>query len=149
MTAARGADESPFHYKSVQPILSVDDLESVARFYSDALGFQRSWEWGDPVNRIGMQAPGSPGSDGERSGGEGAFEIHLIEDSTIGPSGTSSLYLQVSGIEEVYRRCRDAGVEIYLELGDREWGVKDFRVADPAGNRIGLFEVLSEPRSMP
>ena len=60
----------------------------------------------------------------------------------IGPSGTSFIYFHVKNVEALYEHCKSAGAEIYLELGDRDWGMKDFRVADPFGNRMGFGEVI-------
>lgn len=33
---------------------------------------------------------------------------------------------------------RSRGATIAMEIGDRPWGMRDFRVIDPSGNRIGF-----------
>ena len=101
-------------------------------------GFEKKWAWpgreGEPDNRIGV------GPSAEQ-GGE-AFEINLIDNPEAGPSGTSFVYFQMTGVEEIYARCQRHKANIYLELGDRDWGMKDFRVTDPFGNKLGFGEVL-------
>lgn len=89
---------------------------------------------GDPEIRVGL-AP-------KPSSGIGDFELHLIYDPKIGPSGSSFIYFHVKNVNALYEQCKAAGAEIYLKLGDRDWGMKDFRIADPFGNSMGFGEVL-------
>ncbi|PHR63199.1 MAG: hypothetical protein COA47_00870 [Robiginitomaculum sp.] len=125
---------SPFAYQGASPLFVVSDLTIATTFYCGVLGFEKKWSWGDPVVRVGIgpkdMAVGNP------------FEIHLIDDPTIGPSGTSFVFFHVVGVEALYRRCQTHGADIYLELGDRPWGLKDFRIADPFGNRMGFGETI-------
>jgi len=37
-----------------------------------------------------------------------------------------------------YEACRSRGATIVMDIGDRPWGMRDFRVIDPSGNRIGF-----------
>lgn len=121
-------------FTNASPVFVVDDLEKATQFYCEVLGFEKKWEWGDPVIRIGLTP--------QKSKGMGDFELHLINNRNLGPSGTSFIYFSVENVKAIYAQCQQAGAEIYLELGDRDWGMKDFRVADPFGNRLGFGEVL-------
>ncbi len=126
--------ENMFTYKEASPLFLVGDLAIATKFYCDVLGFEKKWAWGDPEIRVGI---------GPEVGGlSRQFEIHLINDPTIGPSGTSFVYFHVTGIEKLYERCLAQDADIYLALGDRDWGMKDFRVKDPFGNRMGFGELL-------
>ncbi len=123
-----------FTYQDAKPLFLVDDLSKATRFYCEALGFEKKWAWGEPEVRVGI---------GPKTGSRSRqFEFHLINDPLIGPSGTSFVYFHVTDIEKLYERCLAHGVEIYLDLGDRDWGMKDFRVTDPFGNRMGFGELL-------
>jgi hypothetical protein len=48
----------------------------------------------------------------------------------------------MTGLDDYYAACRAGGAVIALELGARPWGVRDFRVLDPCGNRIGFAEIV-------
>lgn len=130
------SDEQKGHfiYQEVKPTFLVGDLQVAAKFYCDVLGFEKKWAWGEPEVRVGV------GPMDNLNGQD--FEINLINDPKIGPSGTSFVYFHVKGIEAIHQRCLHHGANVYLELGDREWGMKDFRVSDPFGNRMGFGEVL-------
>lgn len=126
--------ESRFSYLEAKPLFLVGDLSIATRFYCEALGFEKKWAWGKPEIRVGVGPIATPN--------QAPFEIQLIEDPNIGPSGTSFLYYHVKAIEVLYERCLDCGADVYLALGDRDWGMKDFRVRDPFGNRMGFGETL-------
>jgi len=121
-------------YENASPVFLVDDLKQATKFYCDVLGFEKKWEWGDPVIRVGI-AP-------KNTSNMGDFEIHLGDHPNIGPSGTSFIYFNVKNVEAIYEQCQKAGADIYLELEDRDWGMKDFRVSDPFGNRLGFGEAI-------
>lgn len=127
---------APTIYENAAPAFLVDNLESACKFYCDVLGFEKKWGWPveGPDIRIGL-AP-------KHSSGMGNFELNLIDNPKAGPSGTSFIYFHVNNVDQIYEMCKQANADIYLELDDREWGMRDFRVSDPYGNRIGFGEVL-------
>ncbi len=126
--------EDQFVYQDASPLFFVQNLAKATAFYCDVLGFEKKWAWGDPEIRVGVGPKAPP----EQT----PFEIHLINDASIGPSGTSFVFFHMTGVEELYRRCQQHGADIYVELEERPWGLKDFRVADPFGNRMGFGERL-------
>ena len=126
--------EYQFTYLDANPVFLVSDLTVATKFYCDVLGFEKKWAWGEPEIRVGVGSQAGPGGQ--------SVEINLINDPASGPSGTSFVYFHVTDIEALYQRCLEHGAEVYLELGDRDWGMKDFRVSDPFGNRMGFGEVL-------
>lgn len=107
---------------SVTPILAVRDFDEALAYYRDTLGFSVSWTWGDPPN-IGAVA-------------RGAVEIQLVLAGSGGPPGPSCLYCQVSGVDAVYGEFRERGATILGEPADRPYGMRDFKLTDPSGNRI-------------
>ncbi len=123
-----------FSYQNANPLFVVSNLETATTYYCYVLGFEKKWAWGVPEIRVGV------GPEVTSSGG--SFEIHLINDPAIGPSGTSFVFFHVVGVEALYQRCQEHGADIYLELEDRPWGLKDFRLVDPFGNRMGFGEVI-------
>ena len=113
---------------SVHPILAVDDLAAALAYYEEKLGFRASWQWGDPPSRAGVARDG--------------IELQLLSDPQLLPRGPGQVYFHMTGVEAYYRRCVERGATIAMELDDRPWGMKDFRVVDPGGNRLGFGEAL-------
>lgn len=109
------------------PVLTVGDLERAVAYYREALGFELHWTWGDPSTRAGV------GRDG--------FELQLAQEH--GPPGPSTVYFTVTGVDAYYRECRERGARITAELDDRPFSMRDFRVEDVSGNRLGFGEPLS------
>ena len=60
--------------------------------------------------------------------------------------GPSTIYCHMTGIEAFYRECQQRGATIQGELVDREWDMKDFRLTDPSGNRLGFGEAITKER---
>ena len=116
------------------PIFAVRDLDEAIRHYRDKLGFTIAWSWG--IRRCGW----GPRSTRSRynSSAPATPDLH----------GWSVVYCLMVGVEEYYAACRARGAVIAMELGARPWGVRDFRVIDPSGNRIGFAECNGvRPRS--
>jgi uncharacterized glyoxalase superfamily protein PhnB len=114
----------------VFPIFSVRDLDQAIAWYTGRLGFELAWTWGTPPIRAGVRL--------------GAVEFQLVCDPTSAASGPSVVYCHMHGVDAYHDACRERGAEIAVELGDRPWGARDFRVVDSSGNRIGFAEVLTD-----
>lgn len=110
------------------PVFAVRDLREAIAYYRDKLQFSVTWTWGDPPTRAGLALD--------------EVEIQLDAAGMGAPPGPSVVYCHMTGVEEYYNACRERGASIALELGDRPWGMKDFRTIDPSGNRLGFAEVL-------
>ncbi|MBM4015630.1 MAG: bleomycin resistance protein [Planctomycetes bacterium] len=65
-------------------------------------------------------------------------EIQLDGSGLGAPPGPSVVYCHMTGVDDYYAACRARGATIAMELADRPWGMRDFRVLDPSGNRIGF-----------
>jgi len=106
------------------PVFAVSDLDAAIDFYKNKLGFSLAWTWGTPVTRAGVSF--------------GDIEIQLDCAGVGAPPGPSVVYCHMTGVESYYAECKARGASFTLELGERPWGMVDFRVADPDGNRIGF-----------
>ena len=109
------------------PIFTVRDLDEAIAFYTGKLGFALAWSWGTPPVRAGVRL--------------GSVELQLVCDPGLPASGPSVVYCHMRGVEEYHASCRARGAEIAVDLGERPWGARDFRVIDPSGNRLGFAEV--------
>ena len=111
------------------PIFAVRDMEEALGYYCDSLGFQLAWQWGEPVLRAGVNRD--------------EIEIQLECGGLGAPAGPSVAYCHMIDVDSYYRECQAQGALIAMEIGDRPWGMRDFRVVDPSGNRIGFAAELT------
>jgi uncharacterized glyoxalase superfamily protein PhnB len=112
----------------VYPIFSVRNLDEAIAYYRDKLGFSIAWTWGDPVARAGVVLDD--------------VEIQIEGPGPGAAPGPSVVYCHMTGVEAYYEACRGRGATIAMDLGDRPWGMRDFRVLDPSGNRLGFASPL-------
>jgi catechol 2,3-dioxygenase-like lactoylglutathione lyase family enzyme len=110
------------------PVFAVSDLVAAIDFYRDKLGFALAWTWGTPATRAGVRLD--------------RIEIQLDCAGGGAPPGPSVVYCHMVGVASYYAACKARGVPFALELGERPWGMVDFRVVDPDGNRIGFGSQL-------
>lgn len=119
---AAGAASARF--ESVSPILPVRDLPRAIAFYRQALGFELAWSWGTPP-RIAAVC-------------RDAVEITLARAEAGEPAGTAHVYLRVSSIDACHAAAVQAGATVLVPIGDRDYGLRDVRIADPDGNQISI-----------
>lgn len=115
-------------FNKLFPVFAVRDLAAAIDFYQNYLGFKLAWTWGNPATRAGVAL--------------GSIEIQLDCAGAGAPPGPSVVYCHMIGVESYYASCKSRGVAFVLELGQRPWGMVDFRVADLDGNRIGFGSKL-------
>ncbi len=116
----------------VFPVFTVLNLEEAIAYYCDKLGFALEWEWGDPVQRAGVSLDD--------------IEIQLECGGLGAPDGASVVYCHMIDVDTYYTDCRKRGATIAMEIGDRPWGMRDFRMFDTSGNRIGFASVSNGNR---
>ena len=126
----------------VTPILNVSNIqESFAWF--EKLGWQKSWDWGDPPNFGGVCS--------------GEFEIYLCENAqggrgkgpakaTFGPRGDEAgdkgawMMIAVDDVEAVHERCVAHGLEITWPPTDMPWNMREMHVRHPDGHVLRIGE---------
>ncbi|TWT22405.1 hypothetical protein FQY83_05080 [Luteimonas marina] len=119
--------------ESVSPILSVNDLAESIDFYRDVLGFDLAWSWGTPPEIAAVCRDN--------------VEITLTQRTGTKPAGAAQVYLGVSGgIDDYYAALVRAGVTMVVAIGDRPYGMRDFRMADPSGNELSIGQAIAGER---
>ncbi len=111
------------------PVFAVTDLRDAMAYYQDRLGFTVSWTWGEPATRAGVTL--------------GDVEIQLEAGGLGAPSGSSVAYCHMTDVDTYHEACSARGATIAMALADRPWGMRDFRVVDPSGNRIGFASPIA------
>jgi DNA-binding transcriptional MerR regulator len=108
----------------VMPHVPVRDMQRSISYYEEALGFQLAWR---TVDR----------SVAALSSGE--IEILLLtpwtEDS---PLPTLSAYVYVEDPDALCAEYQQAGADVLSPVATRSYGMRDFVVQDPDGNRFTL-----------
>ena len=101
------------------PVLPVEDVPKSLDFYRERLGFEVAFEWGPYA--------------GVR---RGPVEIHLSGESSE-PAAPVSARIDVEGVDALYEEMKVQNV-IHPEepLETKPWGMRQFSVLDPSGNRI-------------
>lgn len=113
------ADTNNFSHSAV--IFPVSDLQKSIDFYTDKLGFEKTFEWGEPVYYAVVK--------------RGGVGIHLTKRSDgIRPSKYHrALYVFVNDIDKVYEELRSQDIRIVNDIEDRDYKMKDFDIEDPDG----------------
>ena len=107
--------------------IPVSDVLAAVDFYTNRLGFSTGFTWGDPPTMAGVNL--------------GSVQLFL-EEGTPNPAGCS-VYFVVGNADELCDFQRANGVEIVVEPGDREYGLRDYRVRDLHGYSLNFGQHLS------
>ncbi len=109
----------------LQPVIVVPNVKETVAFYTDKLGFEAEFLWGEPPTHAGIKFDGKT--------------IQLSEGKAV-PHGVR-LYLAVWDAPKLLREYRAAGVEVVEELADKPWGQREFVVKD----NNGLLLCIGQP----
>lgn len=97
--------------------LAVTDIPAAVDFYTNKLGFTLGFTWGNPPTFAGVNL--------------GKVQTFL-QKGTPDPKGCS-VYFHVGDADQLYDFHRANGVEIAQDIGDREYGLRDYVVRDLNG----------------
>jgi catechol 2,3-dioxygenase-like lactoylglutathione lyase family enzyme len=111
----------------VTPIVPVQDMVASLAFYTERLGFEILWEWGDPT---GFAAIGRDG-----------LTIFLSHEGQK-PAGVG-IYLTASDVIALHRDFAERGLTVDPPA-ERPWGMREMVVEDPDGNRLRIGSVFNK-----
>ena len=111
----------PSNFSHSAVIFPVSDLNDSIEFYTGQLGFEKTFEWGDPMYYAVVK--------------RGGVGIHLTKRSDgIRPSKYHrALYVFVNNVDKAYKEFKDKGVKIVNDIEDRDYKMRDFDIEDPDG----------------
>lgn len=112
------------------PGLRARDVKALAAWYRDALGFEIRFLWQDPPTfaMVGRDA------------------IRLAIGPADGAFGPGTAYVHVEGVDALYAEFVARKVAIHRPIEVTDYGMKDFDLYDPDGNRLCFGETM-EPRA--
>jgi uncharacterized glyoxalase superfamily protein PhnB len=104
-------------WKNAVPVLPVKDVKEAVVFYQASLGFAPAFDMG---NYAGIVRDG--------------IEFHL--DGSGAMSGPVAVRINVEGIDALHAAIPKAALNPDEPLETKPWGLRQFGVRDPGGNRI-------------
>jgi catechol 2,3-dioxygenase-like lactoylglutathione lyase family enzyme len=119
-------DNNSPRFDAVTPRLPVEDVEQALVFYIEKLGFDLGWKWGEPVTHANVCRNSV------------SFDLILVPPTR---QGTAMAYVQVSGVDAYHAELTEKSVKVSA-VDDRPYGMRDFEVVDPCGNRIAFGQPL-------
>jgi uncharacterized glyoxalase superfamily protein PhnB len=108
--------------EQVHPSLFVEDVRTAVDHYVGRLGFEEGFTWGDPPSIAGVNL--------------GKVQIFLRQGRP-NPDGSVIQFL-VDNADALFEFHRAQGVPIVQEVGDREYGIRDYMVQDLHGHYLGF-----------
>lgn len=121
------ADQS-IRFGRVAPMLPVKDIQKAHDFYANTLGFQKTFENGNPVGFMILKRDDA--------------ELHLTLQPTHKSLPFNVAHMLVSDVDAVHRLCSDYGLRIIKRLETKDYGLRAFVFEDPDGNRIDVAQVI-------
>jgi uncharacterized glyoxalase superfamily protein PhnB len=110
------------------PILPVTNLLDALDCYEHVLGFQVGWRWGEPARLASVCRD--------------RVELNLSQSPKAKPEA-SMVYLKMAGVDAYYKHIIVAGAKVEVPLGDRPYGMRDFKIVDPSGNELSFGEATT------
>ena len=124
------------HISAIVPTLTVDDLQKSINFY-EALGFVIDDRWEDKGTLLGVMM-----RVGKTQIGLNQDDWKKGRDRKKGIGVRLSLSTTRSGVDDIAKRAKSAGITLKSEPQDTEWKSRAFELVDPSGY---LVTVYSEP----
>jgi len=124
--------------RSIVVELFVSDVERSIGFY-EALGFRVAKRWRDWLILERDGAKLTLQDDSHAVAGPHYFTPDIGRQ----PRGTGvEIVVQVDAVDALYADAQASGLNIVKPIQDRDWGARDFRVADPDGYFVRLTSPL-------
>ena len=108
----------------LSPILPVRDMDKSLAFYNK-LGFKNEFLWEDPVSYAVLSARENA-----------SIHLSLLSPEQKEDNRVSILYIFVHDVDQMYENCKANDIAIHVEIGDRDYMMRDFEIQDPDGNLI-------------
>jgi uncharacterized glyoxalase superfamily protein PhnB len=116
-------------FEQVTPILCVRDVDASIAYYTEKLGFDDHWCWGEPTSFGGVRRDG--------------FEIQFCKDGQGSPGTWMSIW--VDDVDALHQDFQARGADIRQPPTNFDWGVREMNVADPDGHRIRFGMGTDQP----
>ncbi|WP_284758236.1 glyoxalase superfamily protein [Agrobacterium sp. fls2-241-TYG-188a] len=120
--------DQPIRFGRVAPMLPVKDIQKAHDFYANILGFQKTFENGNPVGFMILKRDDA--------------ELHLTLQPAHKSAPFNVAHMLVGDVDAIHRLCSDYGLRIIKRLETKDYGLRAFVFEDPDGNRIDVAQVI-------
>jgi catechol 2,3-dioxygenase-like lactoylglutathione lyase family enzyme len=106
-------------------VMAVTDVMASLAYYRDKLGFDVAFEYGAPTFYAGLCS--------------GDVTLHLVASSETRPPrqpGHGAVSIFVDDVDALLADLVKRGAKVLIPPADRDYGLRDFNVADLDGNMI-------------
>jgi catechol 2,3-dioxygenase-like lactoylglutathione lyase family enzyme len=104
-------------------VLAVRDVAASTAYYRDGLGFSVEFEWGNPVSYVCLCRD--------------AVALHLAAESGANRQvGQTAICVFVKDVDAVHAEFSRRGVSTIKPPQDYDYGMREFDLLDPDGNRL-------------
>ncbi len=113
----------------VVPVFHVVNLAASLRHYTEVLGFEIRFQYGDSY--AGVQRDKA--------------QVHL--SATVPsrhPPGNGSAYFFCDDVDAYFEEVKGKGATIIAELQNYDYGMRDFGMTDPDGNSLSFGQEIKE-----
>jgi uncharacterized glyoxalase superfamily protein PhnB len=111
-------------------VLTVRDVVAGAKHYRDVLGFSVAFEYGEPPSYIGVCRDD--------------VTVHLASATiTEHAAGHGDLAIFCEGVDAIHAELMARGANVLGSPEDRDYGMRDFSVVDPDGNRLTFGQAIA------
>lgn len=112
----------------IAAMLPVKDINKAHDFYTKVLGFQKTFENGNPVGFMILK----------RDQGE----LHLTLQPGHNAADFNVAHMLVDDVDALHAICKQVGARIIKSLQNKDYGLRAFVFEDPDGNRIDVGQVI-------
>lgn len=123
------------------PVLLVADVQKSAEYYRDRVGFAVENLYGAPPHFAILSRDGF-----KLCLSRTARRSQIVPHYKVVP-GMWNVYFWVTGVDAVYAELKSRGATIDYELGNKDYGVREFGIQDEDGYDIAFGEILQNPAS--
>jgi uncharacterized glyoxalase superfamily protein PhnB len=125
---------------AVIPSLRFKDLPAAIKFYRDTLGF--TLDRGDENEPNVAITRGDARLMLEAATAFYSPEYNAAIEKRLGSNSPNSLYIEAEDLDALHARATAASVAIVDPLAPREWGQREFTIADPEGHWLTFWKAL-------
>lgn len=111
-------------------MLYTDNYVKMTDFYQNILGLESYYSWDYAENDRGIKYKC------------GAGTVEVIQQQPPCPLGPSWIIVESADVDACYKDLADKGCDFTEEIVTHPYGTRAFQIADPEGNRVGIFSYL-------
>ncbi len=112
-------------------VFTVRDVGLSIRHYQDQLGFDVTFQYGDPLSYACLCRD--------------EVGLHLRAAGSTKIPGQAAICIFVTDVDSVYKELAARGANVVKPPSDQDYGMRDFNVVDPDGNQL-VFGMSSAKR---